>query len=241
MEAKDLKELADTHGIEYKKNANKAQMEKILKENDIYVGADPAIPGQDKSVGMPSKESNEDAPSYTNFDHELKQVIALHKASTTALELKRADQQRHILRTKIQKEGNEDALLKLLRWELKYKLITVADEYLLNSIEKDLCTQECLCATRIPASGAHTQDGKVYPFKTYYDESRECDVYVVFVDRRIAPEDQIDQGLAWKMSQGFMPEEKDYKPERYVWHRLAIIESQFRKYFKVEGEEQVTI
>lgn len=244
MQASELKKIADENGIDYHKNANAATMQKILAEHDIHIGSSEDVVETESGELKPAPQSLPKATmaapqSYTNFDHKLKEAVSLFKAATTSLELNRANQQRHILKEQIKREGNQKALAKLLKWERAHKQISKVDDYLLNEMEKDAAEGSCLCATRIPASGTHTQEGKVYPFTKYYDESRESDVFVVFVDRTIEPEAQIGRELDWKMKQGFMPEMKDYAPAKTVWHRLPLRESEFRKYFRVEGEEEV--
>lgn len=235
MDAKQLKEVADKHGIEYAKNANAATMKKILAENDIHMQDTQDISVQEEAPAAPQPKS------YTNFDHELKEAVALFKGAETSLELKRANQKRHVLKEKIKKEDNKEALKKLLVWERRHRVIEKADDYLLNEIEQAELSKSCQCINKIGAAGTYAQLGEAYPFTTYFDETRASDMYVIYVNRTIAPEEQIGKELAFKIEQGFMPSLEDYQKPKTVWHRLVLVEREFRKYFRVDGEEEVSL
>lgn len=247
MEAKDLKKIADNHGIEYHKNANAETMQKILLENDIHVGdapIDPQFIAPEAESATPEQahaKAPEQPKSYTNFDHEIKDVQESFRAASSDLELKRANQKRHVLKVKIMAEKNLDALKKILTWERSRNVLSKMDEYKLNEIEKDDLEHLCECVQKIPAAGTHAQLGGVYPFKTYYDETRESEMYVIYIDRDVAPEEQIDKALAFKIQQGFMPNENDYAAPKKLWHRRVLVEREFKKYFRVKGEEELYI
>ena len=76
------------------------------------------------------------------------------------------------------------------------------------------------------------QLGDKYRFKTYFDESRGKDVYVTYIDVVQEPEDQISPQLASKIRRGFHPEPEDYLPPKTIIKRVALIDSEWRRYFK---------
>lgn len=212
MNLKELKTIAKNNNLEFAKNANTAQMTKLLQENGL----------------MPeSKET-----SYDNLDHDFKTLVYEYKVAESAIDIKKADQKRSVLRVKL--NDHPEKLIDFLKWERSRKIISVGDNYLLNELEKEKLDKRCTCIREIPSGGTHEQVGEEYPYLNYYDESRQMDMFTIYIDRTIAPEAQIDKKLAWKMSKGFMPQESDYAPEKVVWHRMTLNENEFNKYFKVD-------
>lgn len=112
------------------------------------------------------------------------------------------------------------------------KVLGVSESYELNSLEADEIEDKCRCVSKIGAAGLHVELGDVIKFKKDWDESRTCDVYTIYPVRRIDPNEQITDRLAWKIQQGFVPQEEDFLPEKHVVHRFALRESEFSKYFE---------
>ena len=130
--------------------------------------------------------------------------------------------------------GNMEASLILktvLQWERSRKIINLSDEYHLNEIEMGECTEECEQFSVIPAPFG-TQIAGRYPYRQYFDEGKQTNVYVIFVPRVIAPEEQISKALDWKIKQGYMPAQEDYAPEKTVVHRRPLRQSEFNQYFR---------
>ncbi len=170
-------------------------------------------------------------PKVSSFTEDFSALKDAYKSASTPLLVKRAEQARGLLRKKIKEDP--EALVPFLKWERAVKKISVADEYLLNSLEKELYSDRCLCINQILASTPE-QVGEEYPFYSYFDESRGTDMYVVFTNRVIPPESQIPPKLQWKIEKGFMPEESDYPPEKTVWHRQVFTQPNFDRYFRID-------
>lgn len=228
MELKELKELAKNNGLEFAKNATRDQVKALLDAAEIPYN-DEEIPRdfQLESIEKEIKKNN-----YSSSEYDIDELISEYKMAESAVDIKRADQRRTVIKQKIKED--KDALKKLLLWERRRGIISVADDFLLNEIEEAECTKECECVRAIPSGGSFAEVGSRYKYKSYFDESRGKEVFVVFVVRTIAPEDQITKELAWKMSQGFMPERSDYLPPKLQVRRVSLVESEFNKYFNVE-------
>lgn len=223
MSVKELKELAKSNGLDFAKNASEKQMKELLIASGVEF---------QETAEMEFKEGVKPSKNYSHHDLELDELIKEYKYAETPVDLKRADQKRFILKNKI--EDNAELTLKILKWERMRKIISVADNYKLNSLEKDLCDKTCMCIRTINSGGSFAEVSKEYPYLSYYDESRGKEVFIIYIDRTIEPEAQIGKDLAWKMAQGFMPEMKDFQPAKTQWHRVSYVESEFVKYFKVD-------
>lgn len=219
MDLKQLKKLADENGLDYQRNANTEQMKALLDAAEINYSEEV------KFEEKPVKEN------FTNLDFELEEVKKEYKAAQTEIDIKKADQKRFVLKEKLKADRNR--FKRFLEWERSRNLISVKDDYLLNELQAEDISNLCTCY-RSPSAGSFAEVGKEYKYSSYYDESRNKEMYVVYVERFIAPEDQITPQLAWKMSQGFMPQESDYLPGKTQYRRTVLVESEFFKYFKVD-------
>lgn len=121
---------------------------------------------------------------------------------------------------------------KLLTWERQRNMIGVADEYILNKMESDTLEANCECFNA-PPSVLRCELGAVYKHLSYFDEARQTEMFITYIPIVIAPESQIDRKLEWKMSQGFMPEMKDYPEEKVLILRRVLVESEWRRYFRL--------
>lgn len=156
-----------------------------------------------------------------------KQIREQHVYQLTAIRRKIA-----ALKSMIDDYQENDLRIKVLKWERSRKLINVPDEYELNQWEMiNECENECECFQKM-TPGLRTEILGRYKYKKYYDETKESDVYVTYVPVHIAPEEQITKELAWKISQGFMPKEEDYLPEKIVVRRFALRESEWKRYLR---------
>ena len=227
MTLKELKDLAKSNGLDFAKNANMNQMKELL----IASGIDFVV-GETEPENHEMFEEKKPIKINNYHDLEVEELIKEYKYAESAIDLKKADQKRFILKGKI--KDNAELTLKVLKWERMRKIIGVADNYKLNELEKDECSKSCACIRTINSGGSFAEVGKEYPYLSYFDEGRGKEVFVIYVDRTIEPEAQISKELAWMMSQGFMPKMEDYAPAKTLWHRVAYVESEFVKYFSIE-------
>lgn len=124
------------------------------------------------------------------------------------------------------------AYAKLLTWERQRNLISIPDEYILNKMEADTIQDfTCECHNKPPAGLKAELFGK-YKHRTYFDEARQKEIYVTYIPVVIQPEEQIGRELEWKISQGFMPDVKDYPPAKELWNRRVLVESEWNRYFR---------
>jgi len=124
---------------------------------------------------------------------------------------------------------------KILHFQYQRKLLkdNSQEMSILNEMEAADCPLKCIQIHSVPSAGMRVDMHKEYPTKKYFDETRSMDMYTFFVDVAISPEEQITRELAWKIRQGFMPEQKDFLPEKKIWTRYSLNEKEFSKYFKL--------
>jgi hypothetical protein len=243
MKLDDMKALAAENDIDFKAKATKPEMAKILFnanliKKELHDEIMAKLEAQKDLNDDIRKDVNgkKDAPSggkVQDMDLKLKKIKFAYREAESKLDLKRADQSRSLLRKEIELSEDTGALVKFLKFERSHQRITKADAYLLNSIERHDADQRCHQVNKISASGTHTSLGAEYDFYTYFDDTRVMDMYVIFVPKIIPPEFQIGKELAWKMSNGFLPEQKDFEKEKTLWHRLVMKETEFKKYYEI--------
>jgi len=246
MELSEMKTLARKNNLKFHKNFGVVQMEKVFKAANIDPNFDPdaIIPDLDK---IESQENHDDDTierpvSYNKSEENeklarlLKELSSEFKSIDSIHEKKQFDIKVKKNTDAIKELKDEDLILKMLQWQKSRKIINISDRYLLSEIESGLATERCRNVARVDAAGMHLVTGKDYKFSTYFDPTRECDIYNVYVDRTIEGEAQIDKGLAFKMRNGFMPEISDFKEDKIVWYVFPLAEKEFLRYFEVLEE-----
>lgn len=242
MSVKELKQYAIEFGIEFHTSYSKKKMLEVLAVNKL-VPDKPLYDGPPSSTNIPAAQVDEpiNIPKH-DYTQEIKKAVFMYKNAQSAVELRFAKQELTVLKNKIKESKDELALRKILGWERSRKIISVVDEYFLNSLEvQDPKLELCLHHQKISGSGLHVQLGNEYKFKRQYDEQRGCEMFTFYVDRTIKRDEQIGTDLAWKMANGFMPDQKDFPPEKTVYHRFQLAEKEFKKYFQVIGEESLDL
>lgn len=238
MDAKQLKSIADNHGIEYQKNAGAKKMLEILADNDIHPDPSKMIVDNPVIADLVINERVNVAPqSTTNLEHEFSAVVAEFNRANTELEIRRANQSREVVKTKIRKAQDDQLLKRALLWERSHKVINISDNYELNAIESEELEAECECIQKLPSAGHHVYLGDKMKYKKYFDETRGKDMFIFYPVRTIDPEEQISKELANKMARGFMPQESDYAPPKDLVHRFTLVASEFLRYFKIYEDE----
>lgn len=133
------------------------------------------------------------------------------------------------LKLSILEAKDSSAHAKLLTWERQRLLISIPDEYILNKMESETLEETCECHNN---GIHHVELGANYKHRSYFDEARGKDMCVVYIPIVKAPEEQIGKELSWKMSQGFMPQMKDYPEPKTLVIRRVLVESEFKRYFR---------
>ena len=184
-------------------------------------------PTIETTTKKPKKES------YTQFDNEFEEVKFAFKHVDDALSLRKANQYLQVLKTKV--GDDEKKKLKVLQWELSRKLIKENSWEMseLNRLEGEACKQKALYKARIHSGGWVTKIGNTYPIKSFFNEENQKDYYTIFVDEIKEGTDQIDSKLAWKILNGFMAQLEDYAPDKTIWRRYTLNETEFKKYFTI--------
>ena len=221
----ELKELASEHGLEFKKNANAKSMERLLRESGVeFEVVEEEAPKAEDTSRLAASELSD---LMAKYDY----VSRNTRAPDYKMNMELLKRQRRKVRDLV--EGHEKLLRRLWEWERSHRLISTADEYALNAIEYKEVQDECQCKEQM-VPGRRVNLGDVCKYRKYFDESRECDVYVVYTTRVIPPEHQITPSLAKKMELGFRPESMDdFPPEKVVYHRFTLRASEFFKHFEL--------
>lgn len=229
--AQQLKSLADEHGLEYKKNYGTEKMQAILADAGI-----------DLPVENISPEIL-DEPARYDFEAELsviqKQANDIVRIKDRDIKDARLKELKHVLnalKKKVEGTGDEHSLKTVLQFARSRGMIDEhsADAYKLNEIEANECEMECECVSRIDASGFGASVLHTYPCKSHFDEARGENVYTIYVDREVSPEEQIGAHLERKLNQGFLPEPKDYEAPKTLISRRQLRQSEFDKYFELK-------
>ena len=172
-----------------------------------------------------------------NTNAEFKEVMQLLQEQARAIkerfDLEKLKKNIAIQKAKFEKDKNK--YKELLQFQYQRKLLNDSDPEMskLNEMEASSCNLKCQQVQSVPSAGMRVDMFKEYPVKKYFDESRQKDIYTFFVDIEIKPEEQIDSRLEWKIKQGFLPQESDFKPTKIHWARYSLNEKEFFKYFKI--------
>lgn len=147
------------------------------------------------------------------------------------LQRKRIVQKSVALTEKIRNESPSQ-LLQFLRFKQVRKLIDKKESFELNELESESIEEKCECYNMAP-TGLKAQVGGIYSYKKVFDEANQKYLFTVFVSEIIPGEAQIGRQLEQKMARGFMPVPEDYEPDKTIYHRFPLYESEFEKYFRV--------
>ena len=217
-------------------------LKKIAKENDIDVPRGTSLddlidvlqtrnvdfPKEDEVIAEPSKKSGDLIQKLTD----IKRAYELRRSVVDEDRVKREIAE---LDVKIRESGDMSLLESFFKWQKSRKVLDVKDTYHLNQLEQEHLEDVCTCHQKVPSSGLYAKLGGTYKYSQVFDEERQKQVYTTFVTRIVSPQAQITPQLKWKMDQGFMPEKGDYKKAKTLYHRVMLVETEWRKYFRHVG------
>lgn len=152
------------------------------------------------------------------------------------VKLEQWKQSANALLVQLQDEGDKDSLVEAMRFMLGRKQLPVQWEYLLNELEAKLCNQKCQCIDPNTPPGIPAKLSGVYPFKSQYDEDKQRNINITYINREIPGSEQIDEELAREMANGFKPDKDQYKPTKTLWRKVVLNEQQWLKHFKELGQ-----
>lgn len=245
MSLAKLKEIAESNNIKYAKNASAAKMVELLRESGIPVTDSYAEEKQEPKASSQEFDDNPIASSYSrgNESHDLAYDFRFIEKKYRELARNKSDPDRELKFNMLKKDKDalkikaRDTTLfrKILEWERSRRMINVPDEYALNKIEADEINYNCICRQKM-AAGRKVKVGQSCKYKTYFDESRGADIYIVYTERIVEPDEQITRELDRKMKLGFMPSEDDFLPPKSLWHRFTLVDREFLTYFEITEE-----
>ena len=224
-----LKKLAKENDIKVTRTTKKNDLIEILKLKEVEIPVDHhELP--EVNPGEEYEHSTIEADD--RIAKELNDVKSMFKEATTDFEMKQVMRNMAVLDVKIKESEDDTLITNYLRWKLSRRLIDKKDEYLLNDLEQAVLNDVCVNTVKVPSPGLYAQIGVEYKYRKYFDDTRQKDMYITYVARVVKPEEQIGRDLAWKISQGFHPEAKDYEDEKTLYHRVILVETEWNKYFK---------
>lgn len=144
---------------------------------------------------------------------------------------KRVIQSSVVLTEKIRKSKNKDELMQFLKWKRSRGIIDKKESFELNEYESESLEDVCECHHKT-VPGLYAEVGGQYKFSKYFDESRQKDMYVTYITQVVEPEAQMSKELARKIQQGFHPSPEDYAPEKTIYHRFPLVETEWKKHFR---------
>jgi len=165
------------------------------------------------------------------------ELIKSYSRIDSEVELKRYKDSIKALRKTFKDNETGDVFVRFLTFLRQRKLISVPDEYILNKLEMDKCTNEATHHVKLDAGAYRLELGEKYKYSKKFDDVRLTDMYTFYIPRTIEGEEQIGKELDRKIRRGFMPEEGDYPDAKVVIDRRILRESEFLKYFEIESEE----
>lgn len=233
MSVAKLKKIAKENNIPFDKDAGADSLIETLRDAGIPVSD--SFASASKTTREPSENVNlsgltdEISLEFKFLTQKYTQVLRLKDNPNKDLELTIIKKDLNNIKQKA--KDNESLYRKILQWERSRNMINVQEDYYLNELEANELDYNCQCILKMVA-GRKVQVGQECKYKSYYDESRSADVFIIYTERVIEPEQQISKELDRKIRMGFMPTEEDYEPPKTVWHRFTLVDREFYTYFK---------
>lgn len=187
---------------------------------------------EDETVDQAPEPTGALFDKFRSFQKEYRAVFRRKKDPMRATNLTILERKRNKLKDMAQKQ-DKNTYIKILEWERARNMLGVKEEYFLNGIEYKKLKNTCVCFNAM-VSGRKVSLGQTCKYKSYFDEARQDEVYRIYVERTIEPEEQIDRNLERKLKQGFIPDESDYAPPKVVVHSFPLVEEQFERHFKIQ-------
>lgn len=235
MSVAKLRKIAKENNIEFDKDAGAESLIETLRDAGIPVSDSFVSSSKPRIEKEPSENINlsgltdEVSLEFKFLTQKYTQVLRLKDNPNKELELTIIKKDLNNIKQKA--KDNENLYRKILQWERSRNMINVQEDYYLNELEANELEYNCQCILKMVA-GRKVQVGQECKYKSYYDESRSADVFIIYTERVIEPEQQISKELDRKMRMGFMPTEEDYAPPKTVWHRFTLVDREFYTYFK---------
>jgi len=218
--------IPEHHPENYNPNADTVEMDFDEEEDDDdYV--DPSYQVR------PARQKNGLMEKFKWFMKQYREVTRRKKDPMREANLNILHKEKEVIKAKAIKQGNSQVYRKMLEWERSRRLIKVVDEYALNEMESAEINDICVCFNQM-VSGRKVKLGQECRYRYYFDDSRQDDVYMVYVERTIEPEEQIAPTLERKLRMGFVPEPKDYAEPKTLIHSFTLVATEFDRHFKIQ-------
>lgn len=234
MNAKELKKLAEENGVEYKKTWSGEKVLDALVTAGVQLPQGPEIEEHIEDIPAPKTKKNDAArQALKDLELDVKKIRSISDRKLQQAEMSRLKRETQPLIEGLKKSGDVNGYVKVLQFMRSRQMIDKKQIFELNELESKQCDMKCRYMSDIGASGHHLNLGNEYPCTKYFDEGRQQDMYIVFVNRVMKPEEQITPELENKMKLKLRIEDSDYTPHKTIWHRMPIAEKQFFRFFEV--------
>lgn len=248
---KQLKQIADDHGLQYPKNYSSEKMREVLSKGGVDLSLFPV----DESV------SDYESPRINSVNNESIQAPISHPQSNnpadlimkeweqlrntmSSVQVKNDDQRKQLRREFVRKTAPIKKRLEeleawpqlkfVLNFEMQRKMLPDGDQYLLNQVESMDLKKECRCIHIPKTPNLFTRVNSVYKFDTFFDPERGKNMYIVYVDRVIDAADRISKNLEKRIRRGDILESHDYGEDATQVRKLVLVDNEFYKYFEPE-------
>lgn len=135
---------------------------------------------------------------------------------------------------------NRENIKTLLVWERQRKLLGAQESYLLNELEyedilKEVGKKDSPWKTGVvrstPPAAYYLNTGDEFIFRSDWDDIKGKNIMTFYVEVTKEPEDQITRELERKMKNNYVPGNDDFLPEKKLYKRFILVESEFKRYF----------
>lgn len=125
---------------------------------------------------------------------------------------------------------DEQALMeKILKKDRVRNTISSMDNYLLNTIESDRCTNSCIVKVDDGPQTHHL----FKDLKCKYQKDFDTDKFIVYVPRTVPTEHQISPEIAYKRLNNYPVDINELPKPRVLIHRIIITMREFKAWFEV--------
>jgi hypothetical protein len=229
--AKELKEVAVKAGLEFETSWNAQKMQALLDSAGIGEQGEELIDPR-KDVGDNSRvidlgvKFRELTGDYEKADRIDDKYVKQMKRRDALLEI-------NAIKSELRELNATNSVTAILRWESQHQMLDLQDDYELNMIEESECEHSCECVAKLNAGGRYSL-GDMYKYKKQYDELRKSYVYIMYIHRTKAPNEQITPEIEAKLDMGYLARDlvNEYPKEKRLVRKDSLVESEWKRYFR---------
>lgn len=134
----------------------------------------------------------------------------------------------------VKDSGDISLWIKLLKFELQRRIISVKDEYFLHKYLSDKAPLSCEMIQKIGAGGvdSHFTPGEEYKCEKTFDTQRDSFWFKVYGKRTVTDMEQLTSMVARRLDRGHAVEDHEYEKDYVQYRMYEFNENEFNKYFR---------